>query len=249
MDGGEREKALWGAAVKPRSRSLLVLTIGTLISIAAGLAGPLALAATSATSASPPASDDELSLGTPDGLYQPRTLDGVTIEAVETYLNPKDSELTLGMSWYPFNPYYNGLGIGAGYMLHFSRTFAWEILNANYVYTFDKGLTTELASKFNFEPRQIEKLQFAFGTNVYLTHTNGKLVFMKDFVRYFKSSIVLGAAVMDTSQRFQPAGTIGVRFEVFTSETFSWKLDLRDSIAVPSFDHFVTFTLGTGFSF
>jgi hypothetical protein len=193
--------------------------------------------------------DEEPSLGTPEDIYQPRTLDGVTIEAVETYLNPKDSEFGIEVSWYPFNPYYNGLGIGVGYTVHFSRTFAWEILNANYVYTFDKGLTSELASKYNVEPRSIEKLQSAFGTNVYLTHSNGKLVFMRDFVRYFKSSISFGPAVFNTSERFQAAGSFGLRFEVFTTDTFSWKLDLRDAITIPSFDHFVTFTLGTGFSF
>ncbi len=195
------------------------------------------------------ATEEEPSLGTPEDIYQPRTLDGVTIEAVETYLNPKDSEFGLALSWYPFNAYYNGLGLSAGYTVNMSRTFSWEILNASYVYTFDKGLTTELASKYNVEPRSIEKLQFAFGTNVYLTHSNGKLVFLRDFVRYFKSSVSFGPAVFNTSQRFQAAGSFGIRFEVYTSETFSWKLDLKDAITIPSFDHFVTFSLGTGFAF
>src|SRR4051812_25283155 len=42
-------------------------------------------------------------------LYVPKPLDGVVIEAVETYPNPLDHELGLGVGLYPFNAYYSGI--------------------------------------------------------------------------------------------------------------------------------------------
>jgi outer membrane beta-barrel protein len=190
-------------------------------------------------------SDDE----TLAELYQPRTLDGVTVEAVETYLSPKDNEFNLGAGFYPFNSYYNGMSVNAGYTYNINRAFAWEIVNASYIYTFDKGLTAELADKHGVEPRSIERLRFSFSSNIGITHSNGKLIFASEHVRYFRSSVLIGGGMLNTSQRSMAAANIGLRFEVFTGQNFAWKLDVRNSIAIPDFEQFVSFSLGTGFSF
>src|SRR5271154_3424536 len=58
-----------------------------------------------------------------DGITQPKLLDGVTMEAVETYANPRSSEISLGIGVYPFDSYYYGMSINAGYTYHFSRNF------------------------------------------------------------------------------------------------------------------------------
>ena len=187
--------------------------------------------------------------GEPTEIYQARTLDGVVLEAVETYLEPKSSEVGIGTGWYPLNPYFNGLGITADYTMHFSRTMAWEILNATYIYGFQKGLTAELAESWSVRPEAIEYLSYAFGSNFLFTHSSGKLIFLDDYVRYFRSSVIAGPGMIKTSERNLFASNLGLRFEVFSSSSFSWRFDIRDTISVPDFDHFVSFSLTTGFSF
>lgn len=182
-------------------------------------------------------------------LYEAKTLDGVVVEAVETYLNPGSSELTAGIGWFPFNPYYNGMALTAGFTYHFSRSLAWEVISGSYAYTFQRGLTAELADSYGVNPQSIERLSYIAASNLVLTHSNGKLIFLDDYVRYFRSSILLGPGLVSTSTGSRFAVSFGVGIEVFSSRSFSWKLDVRNQMTTPDLDHYVAFTLGTGFYF
>src|SRR3954465_14275574 len=69
-------------------------------------------------------------------IYAPKPLDGVTIEAVETYVNPKSHQFGLGLAIYPFDAYYTGISLDASYTQHFSQNFAWQIVDASYNFAF-----------------------------------------------------------------------------------------------------------------
>ena len=182
--------------------------------------------------------------------YEPKPLDGVTIEAVESYPNPRSNEMGLGIGLYPFNPYYTAVLINANYLFNLSRLMQWEIVNASYAYTFDKGLTTELADRFNVNPKVIDRMQMMISSNVLFSHSNGKFVYRGEHIRYFRSSALVGLGLVSTSQRNNIVGNFGVRFEVFTGEAFSWRFDIRDSLApTDGFTQYVTFILGSSFSF
>src|SRR5258708_2387143 len=62
-----------------------------------------------------------------DDEFKERPLDGVTIEALETYRNPKNSQLTFDLSMLPFNAYYTGFGINAAYIYILNKTYATEL--------------------------------------------------------------------------------------------------------------------------
>ncbi len=86
--------------------------------------------------------------------FEPKPLDGVMIEAIETYPNPQDHELGLGLGIYPFNPYYTGFLINGNYQYNFSRILGWEVIGVHYAYTIQNDLTTELADKYNVNPKK-----------------------------------------------------------------------------------------------
>jgi outer membrane beta-barrel protein len=182
-------------------------------------------------------------------LYQLKPLDGVSIEAVETYQNPKAHQLSLGIGIYPFDAYYTGLNLRAGYTQHLSQSFAWQIFEAAYFFPFQTSLTTQLASNFGVSPKQIETLNYIISTNAMYFFTYGKFIFLKDTIRYFRSSGLLGAGVLGTNMQTNFAANVGFAMEVFMSDSFSWKFSVRDSMTVPSFNQFVVFSLESGFSF
>lgn len=182
-------------------------------------------------------------------LYQARTLDGVNIDAVETYLNPRPNEFSAGVGWYPFNPYYNGLSLTGAYTFHLSRKFAWEVVSFSYLYTFQRGLTAELADRYSVNPQSIERLNSILATHFVFTHSSGKLIFLENFLRYFRSSVLLGPGLINTSQKNVFGAGVGLRFEVHTSRAFSWKLDVKDMMTLPAFNSYVSFTLSTGYYF
>jgi len=182
-------------------------------------------------------------------LYQPKLLDGVPIEAVDTYLNPKAHQIDLGVSLYPFDSYYTGISVNLGYTQHLSQNFAWDIFHASYYFSFQNGLTTELAESFGVNPSQIERLSYGVSSNIHYFYSYGKFIFLQNSIRYFRGSFLLGAGMLGTTLQGGFAGNVGTSIEVFFSDVFSCKVNLQDSIMIPSLKQFVTFSLESGISF
>lgn len=176
-------------------------------------------------------------------------IDGVPVEAVETFPNPKAHELSLGAGIYPFNPYYTGLTIGAGYTYHFSNTFGWEVIHGDQYFSVEKGLTAELADKYQVNPQSIEAVRYTFSSDMVYVFANGKLAFLKDYIRYFRSALLLGPGLVNTTERSEVAANFGAFFEFFTGDTFAWKCEVRDSLPIGGIDNVLTVSLGTGIRF
>ena len=75
---------------------------------------------------------------------------------METFPSLKPHEISLGVGFFPFNAYYYGISIGAGYTYHMNDTVAWEIIHVDQYFSVDKGLTSELADKYQVNPTTIE---------------------------------------------------------------------------------------------
>jgi len=180
---------------------------------------------------------------------RPRSLDGVYIEAVEDYPNRNLHEFSLGFGTYPFNPYYTGINIAAGYIYHFTPTLSWEILNASYFVNFDSDITSQLADNFSIRPGEINRIQYIVGTNGQYDFLNGKFVFLREFIRYFRTSVIGGIGAAKTSKDGRFAGNLGFKASIFTSNTFSWNFEVRETFTIPQPSNFITFNLTTSLSF
>ena len=174
----------------------------------------------------------------------PSPMDGVNIEAVETYPSFREHGLGLGLGIYPFNPYYMGLLVNGSYLYNFSSAAAWEIVNVNYAYSIQNDLTTELADRYSVNPRRITRLNFLVSTTGHFTILNGKFVLLKEHIRYFRTAAIAGLGMAMTNEVSSIAPQIGLRFEVRTGEGFSWALDVRDTIAISTTTNYLTFTSG-----
>ncbi|PWU19024.1 MAG: hypothetical protein C5B49_06420, partial [Bdellovibrio sp.] len=161
-----------------------------------------------------------------------KPLDGVKIESIETYLNPSKNHLDVGLGIWPTNPYWNGFSLEGSYLRYFSKTFAWDVVDAAYVYTVDSGLTSELASTFNREPTQIERINLVLSSNLIFTHAYGKFVFLRESLRYFRSSLYFGPSYINTNLRGTFGFGVGWRFDVYISEGSSIVFALRDLYAL-----------------
>lgn len=182
--------------------------------------------------------------------FAERPLDGVTIEALETYRNPKDTQVTFDFSLWPFNAYYTGFGINGGFIYVLDKTYAWEVVNASYVYSVEKGLTSELAQNYFVNPIQIERMTYTLASNLQYYHSYGKFILLKEYIRYFRSALMGGLGMVATNKQSHIALSVGWKFEVYINDTFSWKLEVRDLITTQSgVTNNVAFSLGTAYSF
>lgn len=177
-------------------------------------------------------------------------LDGVKVESLETYLNPKNTQLDLGLGVWPLNPYYNGFSVEGGYSRYFSKTYSWEVLHGSYIYTVDSDLTSQLAQSFAKNPVQIERLRMVVSSNLQMVMAYGKFIFNSEYIRYFRSSLLAGPAYVDTNLNGTFGVNIGWRFDVISSGNFSWRLDIRDLYAFSiANNNNLTFALGTAYGF
>lgn len=183
---------------------------------------------------------------------EPRlNIDGVTVEAVEIRQDETGHRVNLGLSLFPFSPYSTSFGVDGGYTYQFNDMHSWEIVHGSYFFSFDKGLTSELADRYGVNPQTISKLEYMVNSNGVYTPSFGKFVVLKKFIRYFSTSLLYGAGVLKTSLKSSPRITanIGFKVEAQIVDNFSWTFEVRDAIPVNTGSNFVTFHLGTGIKF
>ena len=197
-------------------------------------------AATPAPAVNPP---------TEDGFAE-QPLDGVKMEALETYRNPRASQFQFGISLWPLNAYYNGLSLDFGYARYFNKTYSWEVIRASYVYTIDKGLSSELADKYSVNPSKIERLNFVFSSTMQYVLAYGKYIYFKEHVRYFRSNLIAGPAIVLTNARTTVGVQLGIGIETYANDLFSWKAEIRDTVAAGGDNiNNLAFSVGTSYAF
>lgn len=178
-----------------------------------------------------------------------KPLDGVRIQAVETYQNPKKQQLDFGLGLWPMDPYFNGFSVDVGYNRFFNKTYAWEVAHIDYIYSVDTGLTSQLADRWSVSPQTINRLNFVFSSNLRYTLAYGKFVFMTKYIKYFRASVLAGPAFVLASQGSSVGLGAGFRFETFVNNDFSWKVEVRDIYAFGNLNNNLAFVLGTAYGF
>lgn len=185
-----------------------------------------------------------------DKSFKEEPLDGVTIEALEVYRNPRNNSIDFGLGIWPLSPYYNSFSVDASYNYLFNKKYTWEVLRASYIYSIDKGLTSEIADRYQLEPKVIERLNFMISTNLKYNLAYGKFIFFNEHIRYFRAQIIVGPALAITNSRSQIGADLGAAMEVYVNDYFSWKLDIRDTlVTVGTTTNNMSINLGTGYAF
>jgi hypothetical protein len=182
--------------------------------------------------------------------YGPRPVDGTYIEAVQTYMIPRQSQIGLDFGLWPIQPYYNGFSLDAYYTYFFNKDWGWEVFNFSYLYTVDTGLTTELASNWGVSPQAIERLNYVLSSNLIWNVAYGKFAFFENNIRYFRSGFLLGPAMTATNFQSIAGFCYGWSFESFVSEKTSWKFQIRNNYAIGNaHPNNLVLLFGTSFGF
>lgn len=176
-----------------------------------------------------------------------KKMDGVTIEALETYINPRSHELSFNLGWYPWDPYYTGFGVSGGYSYYFNNKLAWEVVQATYTFSVEKALTAELADEYAVNPESIDRLKYVVTSNILWTPVYGKFILGSNVIQYFRLSLISGVGFVSTSFNNKWAIDLGVRAEIHVNPNFSWRIEARNALAITSgVKNYVVLGLGTG---
>ncbi len=176
-------------------------------------------------------------------------MDGVPIEAVEGYKNPNTNEVGLTTGVFPFNPYYSGFAVSGSYTRYFSESLGWEVVHVTGSFNVQKNLTAELAEVYGVNPERIEKLSVILTTHAKWVFLYGKAALLKRVIQYYRASLLGGGGLVTTTVESRLGFSMGVAFDGYLGPSLSWKLEIRNFIAVPRVTNFVSFGVGIGLSF
>jgi outer membrane beta-barrel protein len=142
-------------------------------------------------------------------------------------------ELNVAAGILPMNAFNKGLTIGGSFTYHWSQAWAWEIINAAYVYKqLDTGLKTELLENFNVQPTDIKAIDLLLSWSFAFKPFYGKLAFYNRWLIHLEFEILLGGtyARYMNPQAWLAGPNVGVIFHVYLSPHTSVRIDVRDHV-------------------
>ncbi len=184
------------------------------------------------------------------GVYQKIAVDEQKIEAID-HINFSNHSLHFGVLSYPFDPYYNSLGVAVGYTQGLGESFSWNLLDLNYFINFQSKLTADLANLYTEKPTYIQHVNYLLSSNFSYHFLFGKMLFFRSSLKYLRGSFLVGGGALNYTHQnvpnILPVLNLGFSLEAFLTDAFSFKLGVRDSMG--SIGNFLMFSAETGFNF
>jgi len=104
--------------------------------------------------------------------------------------------------------------------------------------------------QYGVSPLSIERVNYLASSNLVWNFAYGKFAFFESNIRYFRSGLLLGPALVVTNTESIPGFCIGWTIETFVNERTAWKFQIRDNYAIGnSHPNNLVFVLGTSYGF
>ncbi len=176
-------------------------------------------------------------------------LDGAKVSSLEISLPSDNSAINMGTDFYPFNPYYNGIGAFLGYQYYITKNSSWEVIRFAYIYSIQTDLTNQLAEKYGVAPKEIERLFFILKSSYKYYLSYGKSLLFDEYINLFRFGIIIGPGLAFTKKgslsNTKFLVNIGLSLEIYISKTLLWYFEFQDSATIESdWVTYPSFTLG-----
>ena len=176
-------------------------------------------------------------------------LDGAKVSSLEISLPSNSNAINMATDFYPFNPYYNGIGASLGYQYYITKNSSWEVIKLTYIYSIQTDLTNQLAEKYGVAPKEIERLFFVLKSNYKYSLSYGKSLLFDEYINLFRLGLIVGPGLAFTKKgdvaNTKFLANIGISIEVYISNTLLWYFEFQDSVTIESdWVTYPSFTLG-----
>lgn len=183
-----------------------------------------------------------------------------SVSAVQERWFRLQHEIDLSVGVLPLDPFSKGLYAQAGYTVHFTDAFAWQVVRGAYVYSAKTDLRTQLERDFGILPNAFEEILFFAGTDLMWTPLYGKLSVLNRWMVHGELFLMAGATVFKFTNdpglfSLRPGVSVGGGARIFVTQYFSVRLDVTDNVVVPigakatGIGNVVTITLNLAFNF
>ncbi len=135
-------------------------------------------------------------------------------------------EITGGVGALPLDAFTKGLTVSAGYTLHFSELFAWEIAQFHYSFHVNTRLYSQLQA-LEITPSPFEVLDYYVTSNAVFKPLYWKGSWLNETIRHGEFFLTAGGAYGWFTRSVRPGVSLGTGVRFFAGDRISFRLDLR----------------------
>jgi outer membrane beta-barrel protein len=157
-----------------------------------------------------------------------------SVSAIQDRAYRMQHELNLSVGVLPLDAFFKGIYAQVGYTFHFSDAFAWQVGRAAYSYPVMTGLREQLQRDFGVLPTARDVVEYFVGSDLMWTPFYGKMAILNKAVVHGEMFFLLGASLFKYTTAFRPGVNLGGGGRVFVSKWVSFRLDLTDTVIVPT---------------
>jgi outer membrane beta-barrel protein len=156
------------------------------------------------------------------------------IAAVQERTLRMQHEFAVGVGALPVDPFTKGYCAQAGYTVHFTDSFAWQVGRGAYCTSMNTPLRQQLERDFGVSPAQFDKINFYAGSDLLWKPLYGKFAVLNQWVLYGEAYVIIGASLFRFSAAFRPAANVGGGVRVFANKHVSFRVEFTDQVVIPT---------------
>jgi len=165
------------------------------------------------------------------------TLDGESVAAVQDRVFFRYHEIDLGVGYIPDHDFYELFPIEIGYTFSFNDHFAWNVVDAHWIYDHEKDLKDDLEKDFGVTPDNFDHMTSAIHSNLVIKSFYGKSVYRNSKVINHETYFFAGGGVVnyeteqsdgDKKSDMRPSISLGIGKKFFVGQSICLNVELRD---------------------
>ncbi|GAA3916339.1 outer membrane beta-barrel domain-containing protein [Litoribacillus peritrichatus] len=179
------------------------------------------------------------------------------VSVIQERLYDRSHELGFNLGYIP-DDFYENFPIGGSYTYHFDEHFAWEVVRAQYAFSGEKDIKTQLEDDFQVEPEEFDELNYTLHTSFMIKPTYGKDSFFNKGIINHETYLTAGVGIVGYSTNTAEDGSddqtalslaFGLGRKYFLNESFNLSLEVRDMVVFKDGDVENNVYLGMGLNY
>lgn len=159
------------------------------------------------------------------------------VHAIQDRIYHKSHELGIAAGYIPDEDFYEAFPVGGYYMFTFNELIAWEVVRAQWIFTHEKDLKSDLENNFGVQPSEFSEPKYSIYSHAVFTPFYGKDAVFNRGVVNRETYFLLGGGIVnyDNKDNFEnsssetaPSLSFGIGQKFFLNENSALNLEIRN---------------------
>jgi outer membrane beta-barrel protein len=159
------------------------------------------------------------------------------VHAIQERIYLKSHEFGVVGGYIPDDNFFEAFPVGGYYMFTFNEHIAWEVVRAQWIFTSEKDLKSDLENEFGVRPSEFAEPKYSIYSHAVFTPFYGKDAVLNRGVVNRETYFLLGGGIVnyenkdsfeDSSSETAPSLSFGVGQKFFIKDNYALNLEIRN---------------------